>query len=235
VQAALGVGVRRVHAADLDDPGGEQSLDVAHRGDEALALALVERRQERGRQLVAAPVEHVALSAALAREVRGADPPVAAAGRDGDQPGGLERAQQAADVARVELEVGSQRSHVAAVRADLPQHARLAEGAVGREEAVVERAEALRDDAVEATNLLHHAAVHCLTLVRGCAGAQWSAHVSTSAFSALRGVDPSSRGAVRAVMAMELCRGFVWPVRNHESGLPARRPSVCWGLNWLGV
>ena len=81
-------------------------------------------------------------------------------GHDLRQPGRLERAQQPAQVAGVDAEPGAEHADVAALLADLPEHARLAERPVAGEEAVVERADALGDEAVEAAELLHHLVVH---------------------------------------------------------------------------
>ena len=103
---------------------------------------------------------------ARGRGARHADALVAARRRHGDQPGGLERAQQPAEVARVEPEPRPQRAHLRAVRTDLPQHPRLAERAVARQEVIVERADALRHGAVEAADLLDLLRGHYLTLVR---------------------------------------------------------------------
>jgi hypothetical protein len=69
-------------------------------------------------------------------------------------------------MARVEPEPGPQRPHLAPVRPDLPQHARLGERPLAREEVVVERPDALRHRPVEAANLLDHLGGHYLTLVR---------------------------------------------------------------------
>ena len=54
-----------------------------------------------------------------------------------DEPGGLERAEQAAEVARVEVEPGPQPADVAAVGADLPEQTGLPERPVPGEVAVV--------------------------------------------------------------------------------------------------
>ena len=59
---------------------------------------------------------------------------------------------------RVEAEPGAQRPDLAALLADLPEHARLAERAVAGEEVVVERADPLGDRAVEAAHLVDHRA-----------------------------------------------------------------------------
>ena len=165
-QALARVRVLGIDGTDLDHRGGEQPLDVAHRADEPLALPGGERCQQRLGELVAAPVELGQLREARGREPRVADAAVVRAGVDGDHPVALERAQQPAEVARVEPQAGAQRAHLAAVRPDLPQHARLAERPVAGEEVIVERADALGHRPVEAADLLDHGVGHCLTLVR---------------------------------------------------------------------
>ena len=114
----------------------------------------VERLEQRGGERVAAAVElpSSAWPGGVARATRTRWSLLA--GRHGDQPGGLERAQQPAEVARVQPEPRPQRAHLRAVRADLPQHPRLAERAVTRQEVIVQRADALRHGAVEAADLL---------------------------------------------------------------------------------
>ena len=72
--------------------------------------------------------------------------------RDRDEPVGLQPAQQPAQVARVEPQAAAQLAHLAARRADLPQHARRAERAAEAEEPGLERAGALGDGAVEAAD-----------------------------------------------------------------------------------
>src|SRR5258708_37998516 len=66
----------------------------------------------------------------------------------------------------VEAGPWSQPPNVGAVRADLPQQARLTERAVAGQERVVERADPLRDDPVEAPDPADHVRVHSLTIVR---------------------------------------------------------------------
>ena len=88
------------------------------------------------------------------------------AGLDRDEPGGLEGAEQAAEVARVEAEPGPQAPHVAAGGTDLPQQARLAQRPVPGEVVVLERADPLRDEPVEAAHLADSRVEHSLILVR---------------------------------------------------------------------
>ena len=166
-QAVLGSGAGRIDDDDLHQRRRQQPLDLGHRGDEPLALRLAQRLEQRPRELVAAPVEHLPLGEPGRREPGGADPPVGRArARPLTSPRRLERAQQAAEVAGVDAEPRAQHADVAAVLADLPQHARLAERAVPGEEAIVERADPLRDEAVEAPHLGDGLVVHSLILVR---------------------------------------------------------------------
>ena len=115
--------------------------------------------------LVCALVERGALGATGRRETRDANPPVASARRQLDQPGALERVQQPAQIARVEPQPRAQPAHLAILDPDLPQQPRLAEGPLEAEEVVAERTDALRDRAIEAADLIDHRLRHSLTLV----------------------------------------------------------------------
>ena len=130
VRHACASGAGGVDDLDPDERGREKPLDLAHRGDELLPLPRAERSEQRSGEVVAAALEGTPLAAAARREMRGADAPVCGARADRDQPVALERLQQPAEVAGVELEPGAEVAHVCAVLADLPQHARLAERAV---------------------------------------------------------------------------------------------------------
>ena len=83
-----------------------------------------------------------------------------AAGLSTFRPEGLERLDEAAEVARVEVEARAQRPQVGAVRADLPQHPRRAKRPAAREVLVVESADALGDAAVERADLSDRRVVH---------------------------------------------------------------------------
>jgi hypothetical protein len=165
-QALLGRGLGRVHGLDVDKGGGEQPLDVGHGGDQPGALGLAERRKEQPCQFVAAPIEHAALGRARLREASGADAPVALVRAHVDESRRFQRAQQAAEVAAVELEPGPQRAHVAAPVTDLPEHPCLAEGTGAGEVVVLEGAHPLGDEPVEPAHLGHHGVAHSLTNVR---------------------------------------------------------------------
>lgn len=131
--AGPGVRMRRIHGADLDHGRGEEPLDLRHRRDQAVALAARQRRQERPRQLVAALVEDRSLGESGRGQLRHPDPAVRPALHHLDQTVGFQRAQEAARMAGIQLEPGSQRPYLAAVRAHLPQEARLGEWAIARE------------------------------------------------------------------------------------------------------
>src|SRR4029077_5403678 len=91
---------------------------------------------------------------------------------DADQLVALQRPQQSAQVAGVQVEPGAQPPHVAAVRADLPQQPGLRERPVAGQERVIQRADPLRDGPVEPPDLVDHVALHSLTLVREWAEAK---------------------------------------------------------------
>ena len=156
----------RADDRELDERRGQQPLDLGHRRDEPLAPRLAQRLEERAGQLVALPVEQLTLGEPRARQLTRAHASVPGARVDADEPGALERAQQAAEVARVELEARAQPADVAAVGSDLPEHPRLAERPVAREVVVFERADSLRDEPVEAPHLTDRGVGHSLILVR---------------------------------------------------------------------
>ena len=168
VEAVLGVAVAGIDGVDPDHRRREEPLHLPHRRDESVALGLRERVEQRSGQGVAAPVEQGALGPTGLGQLRGAHPLVVVAGADGDQPVGLQGAQEPAQVAGVEVEAGAQPPHVRPLT-DLPQHARLAERAVTGQVLVVERADPLRDGAVEAPDPADGGIVHSLTLVREAA------------------------------------------------------------------
>src|SRR4051794_12753023 len=118
-QALADVGMGGIDRPDLDQGGGEEPLDVAHRAEQPLALRAVERREDRAREVVAALVQQRAFGAARRRELRRSHAPIGGAGAHLDQAVGLERAQQPAGVPGVELEARAQRAHLAAVLAYL--------------------------------------------------------------------------------------------------------------------
>ena len=145
-------------------------LDLLHRRDEASALRVGQRLEERLRQRVAAAVEHGPLGRAGGGEAGGTHPLVVFAGAHLDQTVALERAQQPAQVAGVQIEPGSQRADLAAGITDLPEHTCLSERTVAGEVAVVEGADALGDDPVEAAHPIDRRPIHSLTIVRELGG-----------------------------------------------------------------
>lgn len=68
----------------------------------------------------------------------------------------------------IKIEPASERSYLAAFPADFPQHARLRERSLAGKEAIVEGADALGDQPVEAAYLPDRLCLygHSLTLVR---------------------------------------------------------------------
>ena len=148
--------VGRIRRLERDDEraGAEQPLDLGHRREQTLALGRRERREDRVRQLVRQPVVGGELGAALGGQRDAPDPRVALPPDDFDQPLGGKRAQQAAEIAGIEAERGAQAARVGAGEADLEDQPRLAERPAAAEIALVERADAARDEAVEAADLL---------------------------------------------------------------------------------
>ena len=165
-QALPRVRMGRVDRPDLHEGSRQEPLDVAHRADEPLALAVDQRLEERPGELVAPPVDDLALGEPGRREPRRPRSAVAHARHDFDQPGRLERAEQPAGVPGVETEPRTQSAHLAALLPDLPEHPRLPERPAAGEVAVVERPDPLGHGTVEAADLRDHRLVHSLILVR---------------------------------------------------------------------
>jgi hypothetical protein len=175
-QAAPGVRFPRVAHADDDGRGGQQPLHVGHGGDEPAALPLAERAEQRGGGLVGAAVEFGPFGLSGGGQPRGPEPSVRLVHLDGDHPVPLQRAQQPAQVAGVQVQPGAQVPDLAAVRADLPQQPRLPERAAAGQEGVAECACALGDGPVEPPDLVDHGLVHSLTIVR-----EWTERPSAGA------------------------------------------------------
>jgi len=114
--AQLGIAVGRVDDVDLDQSGGQQSLDLGHRGDEALAARLAQRLEKRAGELVAATLEQIAFGTSGRREACRADALVVLARFDPDELGGLEGAEKAAEIARVEVEPSADDKRVRTAR-----------------------------------------------------------------------------------------------------------------------
>ena len=166
VEAALRVAMCGIDDVDADERRGEQPLDLGHGVHEALLFGRAQRLEHRADERVAPLVEHDPLGDALPGEPGDAYASVVCARLDGDETVGLERPQEPSGVAGVEVEVTPQLADVAALGADLPQHPGLAERTVAREVVVVERADALGHQAVEAAHSVDDVAVDSLTLVR---------------------------------------------------------------------
>ena len=165
-QAEPGVRMPGIAGADLHRRGHQQPLDLGHRRDEPGALPRAQRAEDGRGQVVGAPVQHRALGQPAAGQARGADPPVGPALFHRDEPVVLQRAQQPAQVARVQVEPRPQQPDVAALGADLPQQPGLPERAVAGQVRIVERSDPLRHGPVEPAYLTDHVRMHSLTLVR---------------------------------------------------------------------
>ena len=107
---------------DLDQSGGQQLLDRGHRRDQPSAASVVQRIDQRGGQFVAETVELGALGSSGVGEAYDSNALIGGMDAHLDQPLLFEHPQQPAQVARVDIEPGAQRSGVRAVGLDLPQH-----------------------------------------------------------------------------------------------------------------
>ncbi|HUB20999.1 MAG TPA: hypothetical protein VMA97_01180 [Streptosporangiaceae bacterium] len=152
----------RVAPADLDRRGDQEPLDLGHRRHQPVPLPRAERLEEGGGRVVRAPVELGLFGPPFAGQVRRPHPAVGIARLDDDQAVALQRPQQPAQVARIQVEPGPEPPDVTAVPADLPQQACLPERPVAGQERVIQRADPLRDGPVEPPDLLDHRLVHVL-------------------------------------------------------------------------
>jgi hypothetical protein len=160
------VPVAGIARTDFDRQCDQQPLDLGHRRDQAIALGPAQRLDDRGRQIVGATVELGPLRQARVCEPHGPDASIGLMLINDDEACRLQRPQQPAHVAGVEIQPGSQRPDISSIRADLPQQTCLTERPVAREEPVVEAADPLGDGAVEPPDLVDHCSVHSLTVVR---------------------------------------------------------------------
>jgi hypothetical protein len=151
---------------DADHRGGQEPLDLRHRGREPRALRVAERLEDRLGDGIRAAFELGPLGATGAGQAGRPHAPVRLARPDGDEAVGRERLQDAAQVPGVEAEARAERTEFGAPRADLPEDARLAERAPAREKRLVERADPLRDDPAEPPYLRDVLVRDSLTLVR---------------------------------------------------------------------
>src|SRR4051794_287597 len=166
LEAGAGVGAARQLEADLDGGGPDQPLDLAHRGDEALTLARAQGRQHGVGERIGEAIVGRDLGAPLRGQGQAPASPIVGAALHADEILALERPQEPAGIAGVEPEPLAQLPEIGAPRADLIEDPRLAERAAAVKIAVLEGADALRDDAVEAADLLNLVWSHSLTLVR---------------------------------------------------------------------
>ena len=165
-EAVLRLWIAGIGDRDLDHPSCHETLDLGHRCDKPGALVRAQCCQQRGSQSLAPLLENGSLGASARGQPRGPDAPVRGIRAYGDHARGFERAQEPAHVSGVEPELCPERSHVAIPVTDLPEDARLAEGAIPGQEAIVERPDPLGDDAVEPAHLIDLGLIHPVTLVR---------------------------------------------------------------------
>ena len=151
---------------DADHRSDEEPLDLRHGARELRALWSAERFENRLGDRIRAAIELGALDTTGARQAGRPHPPVRVARLDGDEALGHECLQDSTQVPGVESELGAERAEVGALLADLPEDARMAERAPTREERLVERADALRDDPAEPPYLRDVLVRDSLTLVR---------------------------------------------------------------------
>ena len=168
LHAGAGGRIRGRAHGDLDRRRHQEPLHLGHRADQPGPLGPAEPGQDRAGRPVRTPVELGPLGPARGGEPGRAHPPVRPAAVHGDQPVRLQRAEQPAQVTRVQVQPGPQRPDIRAVRADLPQQPRLPERAVPGQELVIERTDPLGDGPVEPPDLADHGGIHSLTLVREC-------------------------------------------------------------------
>ena len=151
-QAEPGGAARRIGDPDLDQGGAEQPLNRAHGVDEPGPLPVVQRRQQGPRQSVAAPVEFRAFGAPGFGEPYGPHPVIVWSWLHLDQALVLEPAQQAAQIAGVQVEPAPDGPEVSAAVADLPQHPRGSQRTRPGQVLLLKRADPLGHGPVEPSN-----------------------------------------------------------------------------------
>src|ERR1700733_12118139 len=129
-------------------------------------LGSVQGPQHRRREIVREPVIGRAFGASFARQAHTATAAVPIPFRHRAQPLLLQGLQQPAEIAAIELKLAAERPNLHAIVPDFEQKPRLRQRAATTQIIDLERANALRDQAVEATNVLQLALAHSLTLVR---------------------------------------------------------------------
>ena len=150
----MSLGAGRVDDVDADEGRSEEAIDAGHRLHEVVSLPRRQRREQRGGEGVAAPVEQTPLGSTADGQAGDPDAAIPLAGGDLDEPLGLQSPQQPADVPGVEPEAFAQRPHIATVLTDLPQQPGCAERSVAGEVVVVQGADPLRHRPVEPPNTL---------------------------------------------------------------------------------
>src|SRR5829696_8973685 len=163
---AWAAGLRGSSTTTSTSPAVSRALDLCHRVDLACTLRVAQRREQGPGQLVAARVDQLALRPACVGQADGTDPFVRRVRLDDDEAVRLERANEPAEVARVQVEPAAQGAQVRRAVPDLPQHARGAEWPPPAEVLVVQHAQALGDGAVERADLPDRRRLHSLILVR---------------------------------------------------------------------
>jgi hypothetical protein len=91
---------------------------------------------------------------------RSAQPPVFLNDASRHKPLLFQRAQDPTEVARIDAKAAPQLTDVGALRTDLPEQPRLTVRTVALQEPIVQSANALGHDSVEASHLLNSARVH---------------------------------------------------------------------------
>jgi hypothetical protein len=141
---------RRVDALDAQARHAEQPLHLRRRRDQRLALFRGQGAEQLGGRPVGARVHLPDLTSSCRRQLRLAHPPIPTSGTEPQQALSRQRPGQPADVAGVEPQTQAQLAEVGALRPDLVEQARGAEGTSAPQEVVLESAGPLGDEPVEA-------------------------------------------------------------------------------------
>src|SRR2546425_1252314 len=153
LNAVLGGRTVRVLHGEADGAAAEQALNGPHGREQRRAWRVRQGVEERRSRLVRQAIQQRQLLAASGREPHETHSSIARRGGGADQSLCLELSQQAAGVARVQGEAGTQLANFDTIGANLEEEAASAEGAIAAEKALLQRADLQGHDAIEAPDL----------------------------------------------------------------------------------
>src|SRR5438067_5996096 len=157
---------------DLQTRDAEQKMRLRHCRNQPLALFGCEGVEQCSGRFVRPRIHLLDFTLPQGREPCLAHALIAAALTEPHQAFSRQRLGETTDVAGVEPKAPAQLAELRALPTDLVEQARRAQRAVAAEKVVVERADPLGDEPVEAPHLGNLVGQHCLTVVKYTGGGQ---------------------------------------------------------------